>query len=276
MRPHVVRFGVILATLLVAACPKTASYGAYGLTSTGRVVAFKTNAPGKLTNSVLVSGLPGGQSVVTIKYRPADGLLYGVTSGNEVCEIDPVSGVATLIGGAAFDSAVLNDAVIAVDPVADQLRVLATDLNLQVSPIDGTLQATGTPVSYADGDANFGMASQLVGSAYYPAMIGASGTTLYGLDATTQSLVRIGDAADVTTNSANSGLLHTIGSLGTAFGGNAGFDIESTNGDAYAALAQGGAASALYQIDLGSGSASSVGVIGDGSLTIISMAIVPG
>ena len=276
MQRHLIRLAVVLAALGLAACPKTTGkYTVYGLSSTGDLVAFDTKTPANVTNTVTVSGLPSGQSLVHIKFRPADGLLYGVTSANEVCQVDPASGIATLISSTVFDPSVLPDVIMAVDPVADQLRVIAVETNLRVSPIDGGLLATAAPVAFATGDAGFGMTPQLAGIAYDPDAAGASGTTLYGLDTTTQSLVQIGDAADSTTDSADTGALHTIGNLGTEFGSDAGFDIEQRNGDAYAALAPNGSASVLYKIDLGSGSASLIGTIGDGNLTIISVAIAP-
>jgi hypothetical protein len=271
-RFHLLSIGFVPA-LFAAGCPTNTRYEARALTSTGSLVSFNTGDPATLEATVAVSGLPAGETLEQIRYRPADGLLYGVTSANHVGRVDPASGVVTLVGAAAFDSGVLADPVMAVDPVADELRLVSPEVNLRVSPATGALVAIGAVTFFAGADPHAGAVPQLAAAAYDHTSTSTS--TLYALDVGTASLVQLGDALADTTASVDTGTLHTIGALGTPFSVNGGFDIEQKNGDAFAVLTPGGAPSALYTVNLSLGTATLVGTLGGGTLTVISLAIVP-
>ncbi|MEQ1644326.1 MAG: DUF4394 domain-containing protein, partial [Pyrinomonadaceae bacterium] len=112
----------------------------------------------------------------------------------------------------------------------------------------------------------------IVHVAYSNSQAGATLTTLYGIDAGRDTLVRIGGVDG--TPSPNTGQVNTIGPLGvnaTSFGG---FDIQPFTNIAYAALRVGGIQQ-LYSINLATGAATLVGNIGDGNNVIDGFTIAP-
>jgi len=265
-----------LALLCLAACQKNdTAHSIYALTSTGSIISFTTDKPGSITESHAVSGLASGESLVQIAYRPKDSVLYGITSNNLLVTVAPDTGVVSAVSGTAFTGDTLSGAAISFDPVQDELRIVATQYNLRVAT-DGTLLDSGTKLQFDSGDANSGVTPQIAAIAYDNPAADASSTTLYALDVTSQSLVRVGSASVGATSTVDAGLLHTIGTTGVSFTANAGLSVLSGDSTAYAALQQSGKGAALYAISLGTGAASSLGTIGGGGQTLISIALVPG
>lgn len=275
-------FAALAPVLSLVGCNKNLNGNAYALTSSGQIIAFTTAAPGTITNTASISGLPlnpgtgqASENVVQMDYRPSDQQLFAITSANHIYVINPVTGAATLLdGGTAFSSSSLGQPQMAFDPVHDFIRVISSNDNLQVNP-DTATSSTETAVAFAGTDPNARRTPSLVGIAYSNATAGASSTTLYALDAGTQSLVRIGSPGG-TPLSADSGVLFTVGALGVNFGVNDGFDIGPTSGTAFAALSSQGGASSLYTINLATGMASLVGSIGDGTVIVTALAVTPG
>ena len=179
-----------------------------GLTGT-TLVRFSNNAPGNQT-SVNISGVNATEVLVGCDYRPATGQLYGLgidaaTDRGSVYLLDPQTGNATAIGtqGAiAFTTAAgnvvdfpPNASGYGVDfnPTVDRLRVTTgTGLNFRVNQLDGT-PIDGDPAAAGvqpDGNINGLPAGStgVSGAAYTNNFSGAVNTTLYTLDATTDSL----------------------------------------------------------------------------------------
>src|SRR4029078_5324069 len=110
------------------------------------------------------------------------------------------------------------------------------------------------------------------GSAYTNSFAGATATTLYGIDSTSDSLV--------IQNPPNNGTLTTVGAgLGV---GNitdvVGFDILAQAGNTnvgFAALTTNGSSSGLYSVNLVAGTASLVGNIGADPTLLRGLAVVP-
>ena len=272
----VVRRTALLALLLgvalsSAGCEKERT--AYALTSTGKILGFDTGKPTKIDSEVSVSGLGSGESLVQIDYRPASASYYCVTNKARLCTVDPKTGAASLVSATALVDDTLDNPVIDFSPAADLLRVIAGERNLRVNPSDGRV-AADTPVDYDGDDVNDGRAPRLAAVAYDRNRSDATSATLFGLDVTTQSLVRVG-SKNGSPNSPNGGRLFTIAPLSVAFTSNAGFDIEPDGDVAYAVLAGGGMGAALYRVDLSTGLADRVDAIDDGDRTIISLAIGP-
>jgi hypothetical protein len=294
------RYLTLAATVIVlglSGCKKN-DYTVYALTSNNQVLSFNAGKPDKIISDVTLSGLSDGSSLVQIFYRPSSQVLYCVTTDNELCTLDPDSGAVTLIdSGTTFlpsdlpntgTNATLTDVVASIDPINDQVRVIgkssqSDDANFLVDPDTGQPAAANPnneeALKFAGGDVNDvdNQVPTLMALAYDPPLADAGSTTLYGLDQTTQSLVRVGDdgaGSGTNTASPSNGEVHTIGALSTKFSNNyAALAIEAKNGDAYAVLAT--STSSLYSIDLGSGSLSLLNTIGDGTWTVISMAIKP-
>lgn len=262
----------LAAALALCACQK--NYTAYALTSTGSIITFDTSKPGSISATASVSGLSTGETLVQIGYRPADSTLYGITSDNLLVTVAPGSGAVTFVSSSAFSSDTLSSPTISFDPVQDQLRLVSTEYNLRISS-SGTLVASNTKLAFASSDTYSGKTPQIAAIGYSNPASGATSTTLYALDVTTQSLLRVGDADVSSTSSVDAGLLHTIGSTGVTFTIDAGLCLQSGSTTAYAVLQQSGSGAALYTIDLSSGAASEVGAIGSGDQTLIALALAP-
>ena len=156
--------------------------------------------------------------------------------------------------------------------MVDRLRVITAEQNLRVNPATGVREASDTVPAYDNDDINDDRAPQLAAIAYDQNRSGTSATTLFGLDVTTRSLVRIG-SRNGSPESPNGGRLFTIGQLPISFTTNAGFDIEPEGDTAYAALTSGGTGAVLYRIDLSNGNAERIDAIGNGDRTVTALAI---
>lgn len=257
-----------IAGLLGSALSTNASAAVvYGLTSSNSLVMFDSATPGTIVGSVSVSGLSAGQSLRGIDFRPADGGLYGVSSDSRLYSINTSTGAASAIGAAGQFT--LSGTAFGFDfnPTVDRIRVTSDlDQNLRLNPANGALAATDGALAYAAGDVNAGANPNIVGSAYTNSFNGAATTTLYNIDSVLDVLV--------TQNPPNNGVLNTVGSLGFNTGPNVGFDIIPFSNLALASLTGAGGTSGLFNINLATGAATSIGAIGSG-LTLLDIAVAP-
>jgi len=237
--------------------PLQIAYGLLPATTTLR--KFLLNTPTLSVGSdITVTGVAG--SIVGLDFRPANGLLYALSSngnGNPFAlySID-LTGVTTTVaatkvgsdfllpntpGGTSYD--------IDFNPTVDRIRVVASSgTNARLHPDTGVIAALDTALAFAAGDASTGTPS-VSAVAYINNFAGATTTTLYDLD----------DLNDVLTtqNPPNSGTLNTVGGVkvngtppvtNTNVSGTAGFDI-APDGRAYATLN----GAVLYQVNLATG-----------------------
>jgi len=240
------------------------------LQGTNMLVRFNTNTPGMLGPPIVVTGLVAGETLQAIDYRPANGVLYGMaTDGTNAAvrlyTINATTGAATVVGGAVTLPTPGTQWDINFNPVADRVRVINDqDENARLIPDSGALAAD---------DANLTPPTVMVQAvAYTNPVAGATTTTLYALNQTTNSLAVIGGING--TPSPNSGLVTDIGPLGVNFAGSpAAMDISSSN-TLFAVLRPAAGASSLYTIDVATGAANLVGSVGDGTLSIADIAIV--
>lgn len=236
---------------------------AYAVTDSGTMIKFQTDDPGSIDNEVTITGLDNGETLLQIDFRIENGTLYGLTSSNRIATIDVDTGVATLVSATPFVSdATLTQPVMDINPALDFIRVIdyqtgtsETDTSiLRVDPDTGALiQSDGVELRYNDSDDNDGETPQLAAIAYSNNDADATTTTLYGLDFTTQNLVRI----------TNAGVLTSLGVLDRQFVASAGFDIVRERGDnpdelgiAYVAIAERNGSARFYELDLSDGNTS--------------------
>jgi hypothetical protein len=258
---------------------------AIGITA-NNLVRFNTANPGTITTQV-VTGLAAGESLVGLDWRPHTGQLYALgfnaangTGSATLYRLDPQTGVATVVGvtggiadGAGTPISLAGASSFGFDfnPTVDRIRIVTDNgINFRANPL------TGAAVSPVDGNINGlpGGSTGVTGAAYTNSFGGATATTLYTLDASSDSLF--------IQNPPNNGV-QTMG-LGVTLGGAAldvttaiGFDIPaditvSTSnaaavGRAYASLVVGGV-NRLYTIELSTAAATSIGTIGAGTGTI--------
>ncbi len=271
-----------LAALLLAACQK--DFSAYALTTTGKVIQFNTKKPGSINSTVTISGLGTNQSLAAMAYRPSDGRLYCITNDGFLCTLNPSSGAAAVVGTVAFtqslgsgnNSVRLSHPVVSFDPVVDQLRVITSTYNLRINPTSGQLvNSSSDQIAFDNSDTNKGNTPLLAGIVYQNPVAGSTTATLFALDSTTGSLLRVGDKNAGNPASADGGDLRTVGSTNVSFTQDGGFAIETSDGDVFAVLQQAGTGATLFTVDLDTGNTNDLGSIGNGDQTLMSLALVP-
>lgn len=266
----------------LAAVPPTRSLFALASSGTAFATIDTTNLA---TNPTLtnITGLASGQTLTSIDFRPATGQLFGSTGGGQLYTIDPATGAATALGAGLGSPLTGNVADIDFNPTVDRLRVVTdTDDNARANPdtgalVDSNLTTDGTQIdtalAYASTDAGNGSNPDVVAAAYSNSVQGATGTTLFAIDAGRDQLVSIGSAQGAgTTVSPNTGQLFSVGAIGVDVV-SGGMDI-ANGGAAYALInATGGTGTQLYTINTGTGAATLVGTVGDGTQTFADVAI---
>ncbi len=216
----------------------------------------------KVTKTWTVSGASG--KLVGIDVRPADGMLYGVTSDWVIWTIDSSSGKATQ--KSKLDMPLPSGGMMTVDfnPAADRLRVIGSDgMNLRINVDDGKVTKDGSH-KFAETDMHKGEKPNIVAGAYTNSVKGTKETALYNIDATIGGLIKQAPP--------NDGTLNAVGKLGVKVDTVA-FDIWSDgNGKNDAWLMSGGT---LYSVDLASGKATEAAKISGVSGTVRDIAILP-
>lgn len=235
----------------------TAAATVYGVNTSNQLVRFNSATPGTVVMVGAITGLQGGENVVGIDFRPATGQLYALGSNSRLYILNRMTAAATFV---VTLSTPLNGTNFGVDfnPVVDRFRIVSdSGQNLRVNPVTG--------MAIVDG-AISGAATSVDGAAYTNSFNGAATTTLYDISSTTDSLY--------TQNPPNNGTLVLQGPLGVDVTGVSGFDILAVEGTAIAAMTTAsGLLTSLYTINLTTGAASSVGLIGLGTTSLRAMAV---
>jgi hypothetical protein len=227
----------------------------------GRLARFTSAEPAKVTTRTL-TGLPQGERILAMDFRPSDGKLYALGASSRLYVVDREKGVVTAVGAKAFTPALAGSAFgFDVNPVADKMRVHSDyDQNLRIDPTTGLATNDGM-LTFGAGDPNEGQSPNLVATAYTNSVSPAPAQTqLYAIDSTRNLLAKFA--------APNDGKVATVGALGVDVADVAGFDIwggTSASGasrplEAYAVLAV-GTETGLYAIDLDKGEAKLIGAI---------------
>jgi hypothetical protein len=265
MRASIATVAALLVVGLIA--PSAASATAFAVTdeATPRLVSFDPAAPGQLVTSVAVSGLGVGETVRGLDLRPANGMLYLLTTdalgSSRLRTLDPGTGAAsaplllsadpTDVTSPYTNLSPTGGTGVDFNPVPDRLRVVTSSgQNLRVNP------ATGLVIT--DEALNPG-APVIAGVAYINSFPGAASTTLYDVDFAADTLEM--------QNPPNNGTLTPIGSglgITTQFSQHLSLDI-SPNGNAAYLLVRVAGVVGLYSVDLTTGTATLIGRVGDGA-----------
>ena len=206
----------LAAFAVVAAASRAHAATAFALSTSNQIVTFDTSTPASLTSVVAITGLQPAEDALAIDLRPATGQIYLLGSTSRLYVVNPATGIATAVG-APFTPA-LSGAAFGFDfnPTADRIRVVSnTGQNLRLHPDTGAVAGVDTALNPG--------APNVVGSAYSNNVAGATTTTLYAIDATTNQLY--------VQNPPNSGVLTPVGvpfSVDTSDA--VGFDISATIG----------------------------------------------
>jgi hypothetical protein len=223
-------------------------------------VSFNAATPATITSTRAITGLAAGETLLGIDVRPANQKLYALGATGNLYELvrsgstfsaTSVGVLTTLPMGNAFG--------IDFNPVPDRLRVVSdTGQNLRINPNNGATIVDGNITS------DTGMV-MLVGAAYTNNFAGATSTVLYAIDAVSGGLLRSTDP--------NAGVYTGTNLMGDPFQplgfpftnqNRIGFDISGRTGRAFANVD-----SLLWEVNLTSGMATSLGFVGSGPIRSI-------
>ena len=264
------------ALAVAALCPSVAraQQTVYAIAGGGStLIRFQSNNP----SSITVVGNFGGDATFldALDFRPATGELYGyLDSTDSFYRINLATGLLSQATVGA-SGAPTNTFQLGLDfnPVIDRARIVTDSAqNIVFNPLTGTA-ASFTNLAYAVGDANANASPSIIDNAYSQNFAGSLATTQYAIDYGTGSLVTLAN---------NAGTLTTVGSLGVSTGIYTGFDIFTGPGNVdigYAILTAAGGRPSFYNINLVTGQATLVGVVGTvGGVVdnqIYSLAVIP-
>lgn len=245
------------------------------------LISFDSADPATLTGRLAISGLPTlpvRARPVAVEFRAGGGvyLLVNNLPGANDCAVyllSTTSGQASPLGSSTFSCGPAGDPD--MDPRVDYLRIVNGTQNYRYN-LTTYSKTTPVAVAFKTGDVHEGATPDIRAVAYDQNVSGTASTSLFALDAASASLVRVGDV-NATVGNQDAGELSTIGPLGVSFT-SAAFDVSGATGTAFVFLRDAAATPAnrgLYTVNLGTGAATFVGPVGDGSATILSLTAVP-
>lgn len=226
-------------------------------------LAWVDTQSGRVTNRAFVSGVSG--RVLGIDVRPSDGRLYGLFEDGTVATIDPATGVATRLETLKTVPAAGTHVTVDFNPVADAMRIMASDGTNLRTKIAGGAVAEDKPHAFDGADMHASETPAIIAGAYTNSYKGTEKTALYNIDGTIAGLIR--------QDPPNDGTLKAVGKLGVALEQSVGFDILSDGNGGNEAWLMNGAT--LYSVDLETGKATSVGTISDVGGAVRDIAILP-
>ena len=144
----------------------------YAVDLSNNFLVFGTESFDALTAKMRIEGLPILKRIIGIAIRPSNGKLYGVGNDSRVYTIDPLTAVATPVGG-PFSPAIVSvfDIHFAMDlePNGDRVRLIAAEsgANWSISLDDGSA-VSGESARYGAGAPLEGQTPRLLGMAYAP------------------------------------------------------------------------------------------------------------
>lgn len=225
----------------------------FGVTDDHRLVSFKAMTAATLDTNVPISGLQGGEAVVGIDVRPANGRLYALTDAGRLYTLDAATGAAAAVNALFADAADATNPFTAFmggafgvdfNPTVDRLRTVSdAGQNLRSNADSGatTTDATLNRAPFA-----------VTAAAYTNSFAGTAATTLFVIDTQNDRLL--------TQNPPNNGTLNEVGALGLDVTAVNGFEIVGPD-TAVAALSTAAAPTGFYSLNLTTGVATLIGNI---------------
>src|SRR5262249_29552696 len=243
------------------------------LAANNQLLQFSASAPNAIISATTVKGLNAGDSLVGIDYRPATGQLYALAvngASGRLYTINPLTGAANAVGAGftlpqSAGAGAGKDYGFDFNPTVDRIRVVADSRDhFRLHPDTGAVAGT---------DLGLSKGAVITGAAYDRNFAGSKMTTLYAIDPNADQLVTIGGIDS--SPSPNGGVVRPVGPLGVNAANDVGFDITvGAQGSAYASLTVNGKPG-FYTIDLKTGAATLVGIIGNGGVAIKDIAAAP-
>jgi hypothetical protein len=267
---------VIIATFAQAVSTKAEFISAVATQGGNHfLITWDSASPSDLISSRPILNLNTFEALIGIDFRPSTKVLYGLLqqqNSYQVITIRPTIGNNVARWSTDSFGGQVNGFSHGFDfnPVIDRIRVVTdTNKNYVFDPVSGNPQLVATDLFYGPADPNFGKDPNVGAVAYSNnTPTPPASTQLFGIDTGLDILV---------TQANNSGTLSTVGPLGVDVSSLVGFDISGETGVAYAVMTPAGSSqSSFYSIDLATGTATSLGVVGGGVVvTAMSVGIVP-
>ena len=235
----------------------------YGTTGSNQLIRFDTGSPTDITIVGTITGLQSGETILGLDFRPRTGQLYALSSGSRIYTINRTNAAANFIGALTTP---LSGTSFGFDfsALADRIRIVSdADQNLSVNPNNASTTVE-TPLTFAADDINSGRNPSAVGAAYNNNFLALVPRTLYDIDSNLDILV--------TQDPDTAGTLRTVGKLGVDTTNVVGFDITSSTETAYALLTVAGFET-FYTINLSTGDANLVGILGITGVTAMAVEI---
>ena len=257
------RFASVAALAAIAFGAGTAEAANVVALISNDTLAWVDTASGTVKGQNFVTGVDG--RLLGIDVRTSDGQLYGLFEDGTVATIDPASGVATRVETLKTVPAAGTHVTVDFNPVADAMRIMASDGTNLRTKITGGAVAQDKPHAFASDDMHASETPAIIAGAYTNSYKGTEKTALYNIDGTIAGLIR--------QDPPNDGTLKAVGKLGVPLTQTVGFDIRSDgNGGNEAWLMSG---NRLYSVSLENGKATEVGTIDGVTGTVRDIAILP-
>lgn len=280
-----------LALLLVAcATPpgKPPQEMVHAVTDGLELIRFRSGRPDEILERRALQGLAAGESLRGIDYRVARGVLYALADSGRLYTVDLARAQLVPVAAAAPRPWPVSGQVTGFDfnPTVDRIRVVSSSgQSLRLHPetnavIDGNAAEPGLQLDgvlhFVAGDRNAARRPDIAGVAYTYNKKDEKVTTNYVIDRALGALLVQGSLEGATpVISPNTGQLRTIGPLGTGPLDEVHFDISDVaNAALLAARRAGQPGTRLYLVDLGSGRARDLGIVGRGE-RLLGLAIEP-
>jgi hypothetical protein len=258
----------LAALAITAAAPAARAADFVALTADNRLVAFNSDAR-RAAAPVAIRGVDG--SVLGIDVRPANGMLYALSSTSKLYTVDPRTGQATLAStlDKSWDGG--GRTVVDFNPAADRLRVMGMNgnsfrINVETgaAAVDGSLKyEAGTPLA--------GSMPRVTAGAYRNNVAGTQATALYTIDTLAGSYNLQAPP--------NDGVQKPIARLDVSLPPATGFDIETAKDSAGGETNTGWilAGGRLHRIDVQTGALSLVGPVANlpANVEITDIAVLP-
>ncbi len=240
----------------------------FAVTSADHLISFESTDPEIILTDVTITGIAGGVDIEGIDFRPSNGLLYAMGSNSRLYTLDTTTGVATAVAPVFTPAISGTEFAFDFNPETDRIRVISADTRefFRINPNLGTVVGGAvdalvgpTGISAVAFSKNFGT---------------GAGSRGFFINSNSDALGIIGGLGAVPTET--DGTTTELGALGFNVTGSVGFDIGRVLGleTTLASFTVGGV-QGLYTVDLETGSASFLGLIGTGSTTITDVAISP-
>ncbi|MFN7117382.1 MAG: DUF4394 domain-containing protein [Saprospiraceae bacterium] len=245
----------------------------FGWTANNNLITFDSENPSVIRSSKPITGLPGGQLLVGMDFRPATGELWAMsynrvngasmlyTLDTATAVLNPRSSVPFTLDLGINASALIFD----FNPTVDRIRVMGENgRNYRLNPNTGGIAATDGNLNYKSGDRNAFSTPRIGTGAYTNNFNTSTATTLYDYDVNLNVLATQIPPNDGTLNTlGNSGI--TINPADPTIDLDIFYDFVTQSNIAYLVANVGNSRNdQLYTVDLMTGRVALMGQIGNG------------